>query len=416
MIDLHFMRENPQLFRELVLRKEPEFNVELLITLDKQLREEQRTAEEIRHQRNNLAAQGATQSLAEQMRERARALNQTLSISEQRSEKLAHEFRELYLSCPNLPAHDVPIGNKEANTVVKIYGHKPEFSFAPKHHLALNEQVKWFDFASAARMTGSQFVWYNTTGASLLYTLSLLMLQHNQSRGYTLVLPPYLVNTLSLEGAAQFPKFRDAVYSINNEDLYLTPTSEVNLTAFYRDHIFPEEELPVRMTSLTSCFRREAGTYGASERGLIRIHQFEKAELYTICTAEQATIEHERMVSCAEELLQLLGLHYRISLLATQDSSFAAAKTYDLEVWMPGQQEYREVSSSSLCTDFQARRSSIKYKPSVSSKAQLAYTLNTSSLALPRIMVALMETYQQEDGSIKLPHSVDSVTWTRNTA
>lgn len=415
MIDLHFMRENPQLFSDLVLRKEPNFNVERLITLDKQLREAQRTAEDLRHQRKNIAAQGSTQSISDAAREQARGLHQKLKDAEQAIEQLHNEFKTLYLCCPNLPVDDVPIGDKDANVVVKVHGSKPEFPFTPQHHLALNEKLAWFDFAAAARMTGSQFVWYNTEGASLLYTLSLLMIQHNQHRGYQLVRPPYLVNEASLEIAAQFPKFRDGVYSIRDEDLYLTPTSEVNLTAFYRDHVFAHEQLPVRMTALTSCFRREAGTYGASERGLIRIHQFEKAEIYTICTPEQGIAEHERMIACAEELLQMLGLHYRVSLLATQDSSFSAAKTYDLEVWMPGQGEYREVSSSSLCTDFQSRRSAIKYKPSVSSKSQLTYTLNTSSLALPRIMVALMETYQQADGSVKLPSILDSVTWTRST-
>ena len=415
MIDLYFMRENPQLFRDAIFKKEPGFDVDRLIVLDKQLREAQRVAEDIRHRRKNIAAQGTSQPISDQTREQARELHQQLKECEQSIETLNTEFKNLYLFCPNIPSNDVPTGNKESNLVVKTYGTKPEFSFQPQHHVSLNEKLAWFDFAAGARLAGSQFVWYNTEGASLIYTLSLLMAQHNQKHGYALVFPPYLVNEAALEGAAQFPKFRDAVYSVRDEDLYLIPTSEMSLTAFYRDHVFAQEDLPVRMTALTSCFRREAGGYGSSERGLIRIHQFEKAELYTFCTPEQAAAEHERMINCAEELLQKLGLHYRISLLAAQDSSFPAAKTYDLEVWMPGQQEYREVSSSSLCSDFQARRSAIKYKTSAGAKSQLVYTLNTSSLALPRIMVALMETYQQADGSITLPEILNSVTWHRKS-
>lgn len=411
MIDLHALRENPQLFRDLIHKKEPHFDIDRLVQLDTQLRETQRLVEEMRHQRRARATHHGAPT--EQQREEARALHHELKEHEQRFEQLQHKFKQLYLCCPNLPLADVPEGDKAQNVAVKTWGKQPQFSFAPRHHVELNDIVQWFDFAAAARMTGSQFVWYNTQGASLIYTLALFMMQHNQRHGYRLMLPPYLVNEASLEGAAQFPKFRDGVYSVREEDLYVTPTSEVNLTAFHRDRVFNLEELPVRMTAWTSCFRREAGTYGASERGLIRIHQFEKVELYTLCTPEQAAAEHERMLACGEEILQALGLHYRISLLATQDSSFAAAKTYDIEVWMPGQKEYREVSSSSLCTDFQARRCNIKYRPTPSSKAQLVYTLNSSSLALPRLMVALMETYQQADGSIALPAVLDGITWNR---
>jgi seryl-tRNA synthetase len=218
-----------------------------------------------------------------------------------------------------------------------------------------------------------------------------------------LILPPYLVNEKSLEVTGNFPKFKDQVYQIPNDDLYLIPTAEVSLANMYRDHIFAADDLPLRLTAWTSCFRREAGSYGATERGLIRIHQFEKVELFTFCQPEKAHEELDRMVSCAEKLLEMLGLTYRISLLAAQDCSFPSARTYDLEVWMPGQEAFYEVSSASNCTDFQARRGSIRYRKTATSKPELVYTLNASSLALPRLIVALMETYQQEDGSIKLP-------------
>jgi seryl-tRNA synthetase len=203
--------------------------------------------------------------------------------------------------------------------------------------------------------------------------------------------------------ASNFPKFRDSVYSIPEDHLYLSPTAEVVLTNLYREYIFGDNQLPKRMTAWTSCFRREAGGYGATERGLIRIHQFEKVEIYSVCEPEQAPQEHQRMLDCAEDILQQLGLHYRVSLLAAQDCSFASAKTYDIEVWLPGQNCYYEVSSSSNCTDFQARRGSIRYKKSGMKKPELVYTLNTSSLAVPRLMVAILETFQQADGTVKLP-------------
>jgi seryl-tRNA synthetase len=257
---------------------------------------------------------------------------------------------------------------------------------------------------AAAQMTGSQFVFYKSPAVNLIYALTRMMLKNNKHCGYEPVLPPYLVNEKSLENASNFPKFKDQVYKINDEDLYLTPTSEVNLTNYYRDHIFNSSDLPIRMTAWTSCFRREAGSYGAQERGLIRIHQFEKVELYAICKPEDAEQEQLKMLQAAENILTKLGLHYRISLLAAQDCSFASNKTFDLEVWMPGQNAYYEVSSCSNCTDFQARRTGLRYKDD--KKNQLVNTLNCSSLALPRLIVALMETYQQADGSIKLPDAV----------
>jgi seryl-tRNA synthetase len=233
---------------------------------------------------------------------------------------------------------------------------------------------------------------------------------HNKKQGFEQILPPFLVNERALEGAGNFPRFKNEVYRIMDEDLYLTPTSEVNLTSYYRDHIFMGSELPKRMTAWTSCFRREAGGYGATERGLIRIHQFDKVEIYSICKPEQAELEQDHMLATAESILQSLGLHYQVVLLAAQDCSFSSTKTFDIEVWMPGQGIYKEVSSVSNCTDFQARRSSIRYREEQGDKPQLVSTLNGSSLALPRLLVALMETYQQADGSIALPPVLDAVT------
>jgi seryl-tRNA synthetase len=407
MIDLGLLRQDPHRVIELLKKKDPSYNVHLLRKLDEEVRLLKTEVEDLRHQKNELARQGQ-QGLSESLREQSRVLSHLLKEKEDVLEKKLTEFKELYLHSPNLPAEDLPEGGKDENKVVKVFGEKPTFTFPVKNHVELGAINKWFDFEAATVMTGSNFALYKGDAVKCVYALMMFMFNNNLRHGYIPVLPPYLVNEKSLECSGNFPRFKDEVYAIPADKLYLTPTSEVNLTNMYRDHIFSQEELPVRMTAWTSCFRREAGNYGATERGLIRIHQFEKLELYTICTPEHANTEQERMVACAESILQALGLHYRISLLAAQDCSFSSAKTYDIEVWMPGQGVYKEVSSASNCTDFQARRSSMRYRTS-SNKINLVYTLNASSLALPRLMVALMETYQQADGSIQLPNVLQSV-------
>lgn len=402
MIDLGLLREKPEYISQLIKLKDPQFDIERLIELDSILRKIKSEVESLRQRKNELADQGK-KGVTPELREESIQVSKTLKQKETDLEQLQTEFKELYLSCPNIPQADLPQGGKEANKVIKEYGKKREFSFTPKNHLDLGTKLGWFDFNAAATMTGSQFALYKGDGVKLLYNLTMFMIQNNLKHGYELVLPPYLVNEKSLEVASNFPKFRDQVYEVTADNLYLTPTSEVNLTNLYRNHIFASDDLPVRMTSWTSCFRREAGGYGAAERGLIRIHQFEKVELYTLCTPENSNTEQEKMLACAESILQQLGLHYRISLLAMQDCSFPSSKTYDIEVWMPGQGQYYEVSSISNCTDFQARRGMIRFKRNPEDKAELVNTLNGSSLALSRLMVALLETYQQEDGSIELP-------------
>ncbi len=402
MIDLQLLREKPDYILALLRKKEPTFPGARLVELDKLVRTARMAIEELRHEKNQLASQGAA-GLTPELREKSKHLGEQIKAHEQQVQEFEHEFKELYLGCPNIPDETIPEGNKEANKVVKVWGNKPHFSFIPKNHVELNTKAAWFDFALGAQMASSHFVFYKHEGAKVIYSLAMMMLGHNTKHGFSLALPPYVVNEKSLEGAGQFPKFKNAVYAIPEDGLYLTPTSEVNLANVYRDHIFSDADLPVRMTSWTSCFRREAGTYGATERGLIRIHQFEKVELYSITTPETSEQEQEHMLACAEALLQKLGLHYRVSLLAAQDCSFASAKTYDLEVWMPGQNAYYEVSSISNCTDFQSRRCAMRYRVDGQGKTHYVHTLNASSLALPRLMVALLENYQQEDGSVMLP-------------
>lgn len=405
MIDLGLLREKPEQVIALIEKKDPQFDIRKLIQVDGSLRKIKSEVELLRQRKNELADAGK-KGVTPQLREESIQVSKVLKEKEAELVILQETFNQLYLSCPNIPQSDLPLGGKEANKVVKEFGKKREFSFTPKNHLELGTKLGWFDFNAAATMTGSQFALYKADGVKLLYNLTMFMIKNNLKFGYELVLPPYLVNEKSLEVASNFPKFRDQVYEVGADNLYLTPTSEVNLTNIYRNHIFASDDLPVRMTSWTSCFRREAGGYGASERGLIRIHQFEKVELYTLCTPDNANDEQEKMLACAESILQQLGLHYRISLLAMQDCSFPSSKTYDIEVWMPGQGQYYEVSSISNCTDFQARRGMIRFKRNPEDKAELVNTLNGSSLALSRLMVALLETYQQEDGSIELPNII----------
>jgi seryl-tRNA synthetase len=409
MIDLGLLRDDPHPVVKLIKKKDPTFDIEQLIALDNKVRNAKSEVDNLRHQKNELAQQGKHE-VTEQLKQRAKLISQQLKEKESYLEVIAAQFRELYLRCPNIPMSDVPEGGKDHNKIIKVVGQKPLFDFEPRNHVELGALNHWFDFEAAAAMAGSHFAFYKNRAVPLVYGLMLHMLNNNMRHGYAPVLPPYLVNEKTLIGAGNFPRFQEEMYSIPADNLYLTPTAEVNLTSIYSNHTLMAQELPIRMTAWTSCFRREAGTYGATERGLIRIHQFEKAELYTLCLPEQSNQEHDRMIACAETLLKDLGLHYRISLLATEDSSFAAAKTYDIEVWMPGQKAYKEVSSCSNCTDFQARRSDIKYKYGPGQKSQLVYTLNGSSLALPRLMVALMETYQQSDGTIALPDILKSVT------
>ncbi|MCL4380514.1 serine--tRNA ligase [Candidatus Dependentiae bacterium] len=402
MIDLLYARQHPETVIALSEKKDPAFPIQRLLTLDSQRRTMNLQIEQLRNKKNELAKE-AKSGVTDALRQESQQVSAQLKEVEQQFATLDAEFQELYLCCPNLLQEGIPAGGKEANQAVKTVGTKPTFSFTPKNHVELNNQLGWFDFEAASRMTAGGFVFYKKDAVRLIYALTQMMLANNNKHGYEPMIPPYLVNEESLTVASNFPKFKEQVYSIPADQLYLTPTAEVNLTNLYRDSILSAEQLPLRMTAWTSCFRREAGSYGAHERGLIRIHQFEKVELYSIVKPEDSNQELDRMVACAENLLQQLGLHYRISLLAAQDCSFASARTYDIEVWMPGQGAFYEVSSCSNCTDFQARRGQIRFKRGAHEKNELVHTLNASSLALPRLMVALMETYQQADGTVALP-------------
>jgi seryl-tRNA synthetase len=409
MIDLSLLRKNPKEVIEALQTKDPSFDGQKLKELDELFRKHSVEVEALRKQKNDLAVQ-AKSGITDEIRSQSIEVGKQLKSLDAQLKKTESEFKALYASCPNIMHEDVPAGNKESNQVVREVGSQPSFSFDVKNHLDLGNALGWFDFEGAVRMTGSNFALYRGDAVKLMYSLTMLMIKNNIKHGFDPILPPYLISKKSLEVVGQLPKFSDGVYKVEDENLYLTPTAEANLTNLYRDQILPENELPKKLTAWTSCFRREAGNYGHQERGLIRIHEFEKVELFSIIQPEKSYEELDRMMVCAEDILKQLGLHYRVSLLAAQDSSFQSAKTFDIEVWMPGQKAYYEVSSASNCTDFQARRGKIRYR-NADGKTVFAHTLNASSLALPRLMVALMETYQQEDGTIALPEAITSLGW-----
>jgi len=313
------------------------------------------------------------------------------------------------LTLPNLPHASVPVGRSaEDNTEVRRYGEPPVFDFAPKHHVDLGLDLGILDIERATRMSGSRFAVLMGAGARMARALINFMLDvHTREYAYTEVEPPFLVNTASLRGTGNLPKFEQDLFKIAGDwDLYLIPTAEVPLTNLHRDEILDGRLLPLRYTAYTPCFRSEAGTYGADMRGLVRQHQFDKVELVKFTTPDQSYDELESLTRNAESILERLGLPYRTMLLCTGDMGFASAKTYDIEVWLPSQQAYREISSCSNTEAFQARRASIKFRAAGTGKAELVHTLNGSGLAVGRTLIAIVENYQQKDGTVVVPEAL----------
>ena len=340
-----------------------------------------------------------------------RALGDRIKALDQQVEEVESARNRTMLGLPNLPHESVPVGKTaEDNPVVRVQGEKPEFSFQPKSHVELCERLGLVDFARAAKLAGSGFVLYTNWGARLERALIQFMLDlHTSEHGYTEVSPPFMVGPQCLEGVGQFPKFKDQYYGVAEGDdkdklgkLYLIPTAETPVANIHREELLKESELPKNYCAYTPCFRGEAGAAGVGTRGIIRVHQFDKVELIKVVKPEESYAAHEAMVSHAEAVLRLLGLHYRVVLLCTGDMGFAAAKTYDLEVWAPGQGSYLEVSSVSNCEDFQSRRMNLRYK-AASGENKFPHLLNGSGTALARLFVALIETHQQADGSVRIP-------------
>jgi len=315
------------------------------------------------------------------------------------------ELDEIVMSVPNLCDDSVPEGSDdEDNIEIKRWGEKPEFSFTPKPHWEIGVDEGFLDFERAAKLSGARFALLSGFGARLERALINFMLDVQTTRhGYREILPPFLVNTPTMTATGQLPKFEEDLFKIKDWDLYLIPTAEVPVTNIHREETVEERELPIKYTAFTPCFRSEAGSYGRDTRGLIRQHQFNKVELVKFTTPETSSDELESLLADAEEILQMLGLHYRVVTLCSGDLGFSATKTYDIEVWLPGQQAYREISSCSNFLDFQARRGSIRYRPDGEKKSRLVHTLNGSGLAVGRTLLAIVENYQRKDGSVEIP-------------
>ena len=346
-----------------------------------------------------LASASDKESLKAKLNENKAKINELNS----RVNEIQNELLELAHSVPNIPDECVPVGDDENDNVeLKKVGELPKFDFAAKEHFELGEKLGWLDFVRGVKIAGSRFCVLKNEGARLSRALVNYMIDFNASRGFELVNVPFIVNSTTMFGTGQLPKFKDDAYKIEGEDSYLISTSEIPVTNLYADEILASEDLPIKMTCYSACFRKEAGSAGRDTRGIIRQHQFEKVELVSITKPEQSESVFDEMLACASDLLTSLGLAHRQMLLCTGDLGFSAAKTIDLEVWLAGQNKFREISSVSNCRDFQARRAKIRFK-NERGKNELVHTLNGSSLAVGRTLVAIMENYQEKDGSIRVP-------------
>jgi seryl-tRNA synthetase len=413
MLDIRWIRDNPEAFDAARARRGLPAAASSLIALDSAHRAVLTRAQEAQAQRNALSKQIGQAKAKKDEAEAQRLMAEVNRLKEEaeRAERDAAaqgEALERELSAmPNLPAADVPDGSDEkGNVEMRQVGAPPAFAFKPKEHFELGEALRLMDFEAAAKLSGARFVVVKGQLARLERALGQFMLNlHTGEFGYQEVNPPLLVRDNAAYGTGQLPKFGEDLFRTEN-GFWLIPTAEVSLTNLVNDTILDQAPLPLRLTALTPCFRSEAGSAGRDTRGMIRQHQFTKCELVSIATPEQSEAEHERMTACAEEVLKRLGLPYRVMLLCAGDMGFSSRKTYDIEVWLPGQGAYREISSCSNCGDFQARRMKARYRPDGEKQTRLVHTLNGSGLAVGRTLIAVMENFQQADGSIIVPEAL----------
>lgn len=370
------------------------------------LKKERAKLEEAQAFQNKFSKELASASDKENLKAKLDENKAKINELNSRVNEIQNELLELAHSVPNIPDECVPVGDDENDNVeLKKVGELPKFDFAAKEHFELGEKLGWLDFVRGVKIAGSRFCVLKNEGARLSRALVNYMIDFNASRGFELVNVPFIVNSTTMFGTGQLPKFKDDAYKIEGEDSYLISTSEIPVTNLYADEILASENLPIKMTCYSACFRKEAGSAGRDTRGIIRQHQFEKVELVSITKPEQSESVFDEMLACASDLLTSLGLAHRQMLLCTGDLGFSAAKTIDLEVWLAGQNKFREISSVSNCRDFQARRAKIRFK-NERGKNELVYTLNGSSLAVGRTLVAIMENYQEKDGSIRVPDAL----------
>jgi seryl-tRNA synthetase len=411
MLDIRLLREKPEFVRERLATRGGDLSSQLdaVLAHDGQRRRAETTLQQRNAERNRLSKEigqlRAKKLPSTELETQVRQIGDEIAALNEEVNQADEQQRTLLLTLPNLPHASVPVGTSaEDNPVVRTWGEAPSYSFRPLDHVDLATSLRLIDFERATKISGSGFICFTKLGARLQRALIQFLLDlHTEKHGYTEVAPPFLVRRETMVGTGQLPKFeQEMCYGLEDGTLFLIPTAEVPITNLHREEILPVADLPKRFVAQTPCFRREAGAAGKDTRGLIRVHQFDKVELVKVTTPEISYQELESMTADAEKVLQLLGLHYRVIELCTGDIGFAAAKTYDIEVWAPGQGRYLEVSSCSNCEEFQARRMNLKFKDN-EGKNRYCHTLNGSGVALPRLFVALIETYQQADGSIQVP-------------
>jgi len=410
MLDIRFIRENSELVKQKLEARGSDIDLSVFLSIDEKRREVLQKIEVLRAERNR-----ASDEIAKMKKEKKevdpsvfasmKELSSQVKALDEELKSVEQETNDFLLTIPNMPLDSVPVGRtEEDNETVRTWGEVPQYSFKPKEHWELGEKLGILDFDRASKIAGSRFSLYKGVGARLERALINFMLDlHTQDHNYTEILPPFIANRTTMTGTGQLPKFEDDLFKIEGLDYFLIPTAEVPLTNIFQKEILNEEDLPVYFAAHTPCFRKEAGSYGKDTKGLIRQHQFNKVELVKFSTPETSDDELESLLVNAEEVLKRLGIHYRVVNLCTGDIGFSAAKTYDIEVWLPGQGVYREISSCSNFGDFQARRAGIRYRKKGEKKTEFVHTLNGSGLAVGRTVVAVLENFQQADGSVMIP-------------
>lgn len=409
MLDIKLIRENPDKINELLKRRNPALSIDEVLVIDEERRKIQTKADELRAKRKaesqKIGQMKKNGKNTDEIQEDVRVLGDEIKDLEGKQTELDEKQRDILLHIPNIPDETTPIGASDADNVeVYKWGEPRKFDFEFKAHWDLCEEKNLVDFERGVKLSQSRFTLYRGKGSKLERAIINFFLDyHTEQQGYEEILPPFMANSATMTGTGQLPKFAEDMYKCENEDLYLIPTAEVPVTNIYSGEILSEDDLPKYMTAYTPCFRREAGSAGKDTRGLIRVHQFNKVELVKLCTPESSKDEHEKLTEDAEKMLQLLELPYRREALSTGDIGFSANKCWDLEVWMPSYNAYKEISSCSNYGDYQARRANIRYKEKATGKTRFVHTINGSGLAVGRTFAAIVENYQQADGTIIIP-------------
>ena len=409
MLDMKFVRDNPEIVIDAVRKRNGELNLDEFLALDKERREITQQVEALKNERNTASKEigklkKAGENAEEKMAE-VRAIGDKIAADDARLRDIEARLKTIMLTIPNIPADDVPVGKSDAdNPEVRRWGEPRKFDFEPLSHWDLGEKLDILDIERGHKISGARFTVYKGLGSRLERSVINFYLDlHTSEHGYTEFFPPFIVNSDSMQGTGQLPKFAEDMFKLQGTDMYLIPTAEVPITNLHRDEILNGDELPYRYCAYSACFRAEAGSAGKDTRGLIRQHQFNKVELVKFTRPEQSWDELESLTNNAEHALQLLGLPYHVVRLCTGDLGFSSATTYDLEVWLPQANCYREISSCSNFLDFQARRANIRFRRDAKSKPEFVHTLNGSGLAVGRTVAAILENYQQEDGSVVVP-------------